>query len=158
MTIRKVYFGSLGPFLYDDIIPIDDVDGDFAGEDQKGLITDGPVKVENTPATSYDVLRFDDLGELIVSAQRTTETFIATGTIAYLTNVVLATGTYDLFLPTLVLGEKRVYDVKNDGVGVITLKPNATEPAVEIEGEVYQTLRPGDSVSVWSDLTDWSVL
>lgn len=41
MTIRKAYIGSLGPFYYDDAEAINDPDGDFAGENQRGLTTDG---------------------------------------------------------------------------------------------------------------------
>ena len=65
MTIRKVYFGSLGPFLYDDSDAINDPDGDFSGEDLHGMITDGPVKTTNTPTAATDVLRLDDLGGII---------------------------------------------------------------------------------------------
>lgn len=43
MAIRKVYIGSIGPFLYDDAEPINDPDGDFLGENYHGLITDGAI-------------------------------------------------------------------------------------------------------------------
>jgi len=158
MTLRKVYYGSLGPFYYDDTDPIDDEDGDFAGEDQKGLITNGPVKVENVPTEDFDVLRLNDLGELIVSSERVVEIFAGTGTINYLSNVIYASGTYDLFLPTHASGEKRVYDVKNVGSGIITLKPNAGDGGALIEGETFQSLRPGYNITVVSDATDWWVL
>lgn len=47
MTVFKYYLGGMGPFLYDDTIPLLDPEGDFPGENQHGLITDGPVKVDN---------------------------------------------------------------------------------------------------------------
>jgi len=45
MAEKKVYIGSFGPILYDDSNAIDDADGDFTGEDQKGLVTDGDVLI-----------------------------------------------------------------------------------------------------------------
>ncbi len=158
MALHKFYIGGMGPYLYDDTVLIDDVDGDFAGEFQHGFITSGPLKTENVPVDSSDVLRLDDLGSLIMSAERIVEILVATGTIAQVTNMVLASGTYDVFLPTLASGKDRVYEIKNTGSGVITLKPNATEPAVEIDGEVSQPLRAGDCVSVISDNSDWWVI
>lgn len=65
MALRKIYIGSVGPFLYDDTDPIDDEDGDFAGEDHHGFITDGPVKVQKVPTNNHEVLRYDDIGALI---------------------------------------------------------------------------------------------
>jgi len=44
MTKRKYYAGSVGPLLYDDEDPIDDHDGDFAGEDRVALRTDGSLR------------------------------------------------------------------------------------------------------------------
>lgn len=43
MATKKVYIGSVGPFLFDDTNLIDDPDGDFPGETQKALVTDGEV-------------------------------------------------------------------------------------------------------------------
>ena len=47
MTERKIYIGSVGPFLYDDADPIDDQDGDFSGENYHGLLSDGNVFAAN---------------------------------------------------------------------------------------------------------------
>jgi len=44
MTQRKLYIGSVGPFLYDDEDPINDEDGDFAGEGFTGVRTSGSVR------------------------------------------------------------------------------------------------------------------
>ncbi len=158
MTIRKYYIGSLGPFLYDDTDLINDPDGDFAGEDLHGFITDGPVKVDSVPAVASDVLRFDDIGALIVSPKKIIETFSTTGTIALGSNIILATGTYDLFLPTLLDGHKRVYHIKNIGSGIVTLKPNISDIGAEIENEISQVLRSGYNITTISDLTDWWIL
>lgn len=50
MALRKVYIGSVGPFIYDDTDLVDDPDGDFSGYTQKSVLTDGPV--EGAPVTS----------------------------------------------------------------------------------------------------------
>lgn len=44
MTQRKLYIGSVGPFLYDDEDPINDEDGEFAGESFTGMRTNGSVR------------------------------------------------------------------------------------------------------------------
>lgn len=41
MAERKVYIGSVGPFLFDDADLINDSDGDFSGETYGGFVTDG---------------------------------------------------------------------------------------------------------------------
>jgi hypothetical protein len=158
MTVRKYYIGSQGPYFYDDTEPINDVDGDFTGETRKGFITDGPAKVSQIPSEDFDVIRFDDLGELVASTKRIFEGFSSTGTINYLSNVIACVGTFDLFLPTLVAGDLRVYEIKNIDFGIITLKPNASEPLVEIENELFQPLRPGDSITVFNNDVEWWVL
>jgi len=160
MTIHKYYIGGMGPYLYDDTEPLLDPDGDFPGEYQNGIITSGTIKAEQAPSENYEVLRFDDLGELIISATRIEETFTSTGTIAKTSNVILANGTYDLFLPLLANGNKRLYEVKNYGTGLISLKPNAAEATKTIDGEVVQVIRPKDSLTVYGDDTNnsWWIL
>jgi len=41
MAEQKIYIGSVGPFLYDDADPIDDSDGDLAGQNHGGIATTG---------------------------------------------------------------------------------------------------------------------
>jgi|LGOV01.1.fsa_nt_gb hypothetical protein len=66
MALRKLYIGSVGPFLYDDADPIDDPDGDFAGEDYKGLVTNGQMLVEAPPTQDNEVIRQIDIDHRIV--------------------------------------------------------------------------------------------
>lgn len=66
MALRKVYFGSVGPFVYDDAVPVNDPDGDFAGEDHKSITTDGQLCVEQAPAADGEVLRLIDLKNRIL--------------------------------------------------------------------------------------------
>jgi hypothetical protein len=44
MAIKKVMIGSLGPYLYDDSLPI--IDPDFNGVNQGGIITTGIVHAD----------------------------------------------------------------------------------------------------------------
>ena len=158
MTEYLYYIGGMGPYIYDDDIDLLDPEDNFPGDTQCGMITNGPIKTYYTPTTDSDVLRFDEIGTMVVGSERVIETFTATGTISYLSNVIYASGAFNLFLPTLTLGEDRIYDIKNVGTKIITLKPNATESTVEIEGETSQPLLPGDSVTVTSDGTEWWVI
>lgn len=57
MALRKLYIGTVGPFLYDDADLIDDEDGDFAGENYKGLVTNGQLIVEEAPTDPSHVMR-----------------------------------------------------------------------------------------------------
>ena len=43
MTERKIYFGSIGPFVFDDADLVADQDGEFPGETFKGLLTSAEV-------------------------------------------------------------------------------------------------------------------
>jgi hypothetical protein len=60
MTIRKVYLGTVGPFLYDDAELIGDADGDFAGSYYKGIVTDGQMIVSEPPTQPGHVLRQEE--------------------------------------------------------------------------------------------------
>jgi len=44
MTLRKFYLGTVGPLLYDDEDPVNDPDGDFAGEGYVAVRTDGSFR------------------------------------------------------------------------------------------------------------------
>ena len=93
-----------------------------------------------------------------ISAPTIIENFTATGTIAALSDVIYANGTFDLFLPPLAAGFERTYEIKNVGTGIVTLKPNAIESTVKIEGERMQPLCEGDSFTLISDNVDWWVI
>ena len=157
MTVYRYYIGGMGPYLYDDEVDLLDSEAEFSGETQSGFFTNGPIRTTFVPANDGNVLRFDEIGTMVVGSKKVTETFTGTGIIDYLSNIIYAEGTFDLFLPTLANGEKRVYDIKNVGEGIITLKPNTSELSVEIEGEVSQLMYEGDSFTVISDTNEWWV-
>ncbi len=54
MALRKIYFGSLGPFVYDDTDLINDYDGDFAGQFRGAIVTDGNISGSSPEAFDTD--------------------------------------------------------------------------------------------------------
>ena len=63
MTERKVYIGSVGPFLFEDTDPVSDADGDFSGQDLIGFLSDSPVSAPEffgIPISSISVTDIDD--------------------------------------------------------------------------------------------------
>jgi hypothetical protein len=61
MTERKLYIGTVGPFIYDDADLINDADGDFSGIYDAGLTTDGVMRQEGAPTIANDNVRLQDI-------------------------------------------------------------------------------------------------
>jgi len=66
VAIKKTYGSSLGPYVYDDTDLINDPDGDFAGQYQHALITEGKIWASRifcatAPSDPYEVVRLADL-------------------------------------------------------------------------------------------------
>lgn len=68
MALQKIYIGSVGPFLYEDTDLINDVDGDFAGEDRNALSTGGQLLVEGAPTNLNHIIRLQDIVNLLIPA------------------------------------------------------------------------------------------
>jgi hypothetical protein len=145
MAIKFAYYNGMGPYFYDTDILVIDSEGLFPTTYQNALVTDGQLIVEEQPTIEYNVARFLDVITYI------TEVTTGTGTISTNTQVVLADGTFDLFLPLLADGDKHIYEIKNVGTGLISLKPNAAEPAKTIDEEIVQVIRPLDALTVYGD-------
>jgi hypothetical protein len=60
MALQKLYVGSKGAFFYDDAMPINDPDGEFAGEDYSAFSTTGQIWVETAPTQPEHVMRKGD--------------------------------------------------------------------------------------------------
>jgi len=60
MTEQKVYIGSIGPFIFDDTETVNDPDGDFAGENQKGVVTN-QMYLADPASNPGEVVRIDEL-------------------------------------------------------------------------------------------------
>jgi len=67
MADKKIYFGTVGPFLFDDADLINDADGDFAGEDYHAVVTDGQILVETAPTNPSHIVRLQDLVNLLLT-------------------------------------------------------------------------------------------
>lgn len=63
MTERKFYIGSMGPYLFDDADPIDDQDGDFSGENYKGMRTDSSLKAQELEGIVISSLAVADIDD-----------------------------------------------------------------------------------------------
>ena len=62
MAVKKVWFGSVGPFLYNDEELIADSEGDLAGVARAALSTAGQLNVALEPTEDTHVLRLADFG------------------------------------------------------------------------------------------------
>ena len=63
MAERKVYIGSVGPYLFDDTDPIDDADGEFSGELQHCLVSNRQAFITEAPAESDELVRLQELND-----------------------------------------------------------------------------------------------
>ncbi len=87
---------------------------------------------------------------------RTYKTITATYTVKPLDDVVdCLSGTFTVTLPPVVGIEGKYYDIKNNGVGVITLEGDGSET---IDGQPNQTLGTKDSLQVLANGTEWIIL
>lgn len=65
MARQKIYMGSIGPLLYDDTDPIDDQDGDFAGESRHAITTSGQMIVETAPTQANEIARKEEVDAVL---------------------------------------------------------------------------------------------
>ena len=65
MTIRRVWLGSTGPFLFDDSVLYIDEAGVIAPDNQCAIATDGQIVVQNAPTSPVHVIRKQDLDDAI---------------------------------------------------------------------------------------------
>ncbi len=68
MTEKKIYIGSVGPFIFDDTDLIDDEDGDFAGDTMKSIVTNHQMQITDPPADDEHIVRLEDMDGRIFSA------------------------------------------------------------------------------------------
>lgn len=63
MAEKKIWIGSVGPFLYDDAENVQDPDGTFSGKTQRGVFSEGAIYVDEKPVDSDEVVRMEDLSD-----------------------------------------------------------------------------------------------
>lgn len=69
MTIKYFHVGGMGPYFYDDVVPVLDPDNYFPGETQHTLVTDGQVIIEGPPTEDNNIVRYIDLNELEIKLE-----------------------------------------------------------------------------------------
>ena len=73
MAQKKIYIGSVGPYLFEDTDLIDDGDGDFSGDTRHGLVTDSQIIVEETPTHDMHIIRLLDMLSFTLFKRHTLE-------------------------------------------------------------------------------------
>jgi len=138
VTVKKLYLGSVGPYLFDDAYLIDDPDDDWDGEYQRGITTDSEIKAAG----------------LIISVTSITADYTVLDTDA----IILANATagqITVTLPTAVGIEGRVYMIKKTDTSSykVIIEGNGTET---INDEYNQELLfEGDAPQLFSDGANW---
>ena len=138
MTVRKLYLGSVGAYLFDDDDLINDPDDDWDGEYQRALTSDSEISVAG----------------LIISVTSITADY----TILVTDAIILAnatTGQITITLPTAVGIAGRVYMIKKTDTTTykVIIEGNGTET---INDELNQELCfEGDAPQLFSDGADW---
>lgn len=77
MATRKVWIGSVGPFLYDNTDEIEDDDLPGGSVPQGGMTTTGQMIVTEAPTEDGHILRFEDISSIIVPADSIDNTLLA---------------------------------------------------------------------------------
>lgn len=65
MTVRKVWLGSTGPFLYDDSVLYIDEDGVISPDNQQAIATDGQIVIQSPPSSPVHAVRKQDLDDAV---------------------------------------------------------------------------------------------
>lgn len=104
MAVRKLYLGDQGPFYYDDEVPVNDPDGDFDGELQHAILSEGGLKVGGV---EYET-KFIDLVSAVTSDDESktllNDVTVNTQTITVVTDVDFASETVTTENITFVTG------------------------------------------------------
>ena len=101
MTIRKVWLGSTGPFLFDDSILYIDEEGVIAPDNQQAIATNGQIVVQSPPTSDVHVVRKIELDNIA--------TTLNLGTMAHQNaNAVNITGGSAVLSNLLVNGPARI--------------------------------------------------
>jgi len=138
VTQRKLYLGSVGPYLFQDDDLIDDPDDDWDGEYQRGITTDSDIKAAG----------------MIVSVTSITADYTVLATDAIILADATA-GQITVTLPTAVGIEGRVYMIKKTDSSSykVIIEGNGTET---INNELSQELLfEGDAPQMASDNANW---
>jgi len=67
MARKKIYIGSVGPYLFDDEDLINDQDGDFAGDLRHAMTTNKQIIITEEPTDENHLLRLGDADNRILA-------------------------------------------------------------------------------------------
>lgn len=67
MAEKKIYIGSVGPYLFEDDELIEDEDGDFSGEVRHAITTNRQLIVTEAPTDDNELMRLGDSNERILA-------------------------------------------------------------------------------------------
>jgi len=73
MAVRKMFLGSLGPFYYDDTDLPNDPDGDFGGQTQSAVLSNGQIVIQQAPVQSEEVARKQEIDIVTLPAIAVTD-------------------------------------------------------------------------------------
>ena len=67
MAEKKIYLGSVGPYLFEDDELIEDEEGDFSGETRHAIVTNCQMIVTEAPSGDDELMRLGDSNERILA-------------------------------------------------------------------------------------------
>lgn len=155
MAEKKLYLGSVGPFLYEDDEAIDDADGEFSGQLRRALATNGQLYIGEEPSDDYDVARYVDLLSGWLNIVHITSDYIVLATDC----IILVDCSNQDIIITLPIGiAKKPYEIVriDDSNNELTVKPDGIET---INDEIEQILfAEGDAMKIISDGSNWYII
>lgn len=157
MAEKKIYIGSVGPYLFEDDELIEDTDGAFSGELRRAFVTDHQIYVGGAPSGPYDVSRYTDLlsGWLSINTTHITDDY----TVLAADQVLLVDCSSWNIVITLLAGVvKKSYEIVriDNSEFLLTVRSDGTET---INGEIEQILyAESDAMKIISNGSNWYIL
>lgn len=131
MATRKIYIGSVGPYLFDDTKDIKDPNGDFVGEKHQCFLSNMQGKITKNPLVNDEIIRYQDLviGEALPVALKTGPTTYTVLDTDYFLFCYCAAGDVTLNFPTAVGSAGKSWYVKlmDSSVNSLYLVPDGAE-------------------------------
>ena len=67
MAEKKIYLGSVGPYLFEDDELVEDEDGEFSGETRHAITTNRQMIITETPTGDDELMRLGDSNERLLA-------------------------------------------------------------------------------------------
>lgn len=111
MARKKYYLGDVGPMLFDDESPVDDQDGDFAGEDRVAFRTDGSMRASGADDHEDSLVKKSTYDSLDEYAKNHGSEHLPAGSDSIPTKVVTVVTSVDFVNETVTTEDITVFDV-----------------------------------------------